>query len=110
MNLENELDSISKKERDSCLGLRDITVDYENLKSEYNLVTRGYLTLEKYDELRELYEHLHTDFCAINNEKMAIKEDLNNASTKMELLAAKDKQISDLLNNLRNNSSEEVRK
>jgi len=41
---------------------------------------------------------------------MAIKEDLNNASTKMELLAAKDKQITDLLNNLRNNSTEEVRK
>jgi len=53
---------------------------------------------------------VHSEFCAVNGEKMALREELNASKTKMELLSAKDKQISDLLANLRNNSSEEVRK
>jgi len=34
LHLESDFDVLTKKERDSCLGLRDLTTDYENLKSE----------------------------------------------------------------------------
>lgn len=34
LNMESELENIIKKERDSCMSLRDISTDFESLKSE----------------------------------------------------------------------------
>jgi hypothetical protein len=47
LNMESELETLIRKERESCFSLREIATDFEALKSEHSLITRGYLSLEK---------------------------------------------------------------
>lgn len=54
MDLEKNLDIKNKQELDTNMRFTHLSSEYDELRNANNLISRGYLTIEKYDELKDL--------------------------------------------------------
>lgn len=54
MDLEKNLDTKNKQELDTNMRFTHLSSEYDELRNANNLISRGYLTIEKYDELKDL--------------------------------------------------------
>jgi len=63
------------------------------------------LTLEKYDELKDMYDHINKENIYFKDQYLEQNDKINEFKTRIDGLVMKEKQLSEVFKQIKNNSN-----